>query len=260
MRARLWLFFSYMIAFGSVAGAVAVLLKTTGSGEHILVGVVGLVLNPASCIAISRDSYSRRGGLYWLEKGLALPMPAAVYHSCWFSMRFSADHVFYQLSALKTFTEHKLPASSYESDSIPFLALNRMRLPISIATCIQMLPKVHLNCMCRVCREGHIREALIMIKLNLNVFKLQFVWGLHHGNIVSSIAIRIKSAEIMSIIRSSDLQAGLLQTGFIIFSGLLLWGIRTRPDDGYSFSFWATRIVLRSGLFNSSMRFSPKFE
>ena len=40
MRARCWLFFSFMVSFGSVAGAVAVLLKTTGSGEHVQVGVV----------------------------------------------------------------------------------------------------------------------------------------------------------------------------------------------------------------------------
>ena len=40
VRARCWLFFSYVVAFGSVAGAVAVLLRTTGSGDHIQVGVV----------------------------------------------------------------------------------------------------------------------------------------------------------------------------------------------------------------------------
>lgn len=37
---------------------------------------------------------------------------------------------------------------------------------------------------------------------------------------------------------SMSLQAGLLQTAFIILSGLLLWGIRTPSDDGYSLSFW----------------------
>ena len=33
------------------------------------------------------------------------------------------------------------------------------------------------------------------------------------------------------------MQAGLIQTAFIILSGLLLWGIRTRPDDGYGMTF-----------------------
>ena len=51
-RARCWLFFSYMIAFGSIAGAVAVLLKTTSAGEHVQVGVVCLYQHLAYGLAI----------------------------------------------------------------------------------------------------------------------------------------------------------------------------------------------------------------
>lgn len=44
MRARCWLFFSYMVAFGAIAGAVAVLIKTTSSSENVQVGVVRPIL------------------------------------------------------------------------------------------------------------------------------------------------------------------------------------------------------------------------
>ena len=39
-RARCWLFVSYIIAFGSVAGSAAVLITCTKNHEHVWVGVV----------------------------------------------------------------------------------------------------------------------------------------------------------------------------------------------------------------------------
>ena len=39
-RARIWLFFSYLVAFGSVAGAVAVLITCVQHQENIAIGVV----------------------------------------------------------------------------------------------------------------------------------------------------------------------------------------------------------------------------
>ena len=54
MRARCWLFFSFMVSFGSVAGAVAVLLKTTGSGEHVQVGVVSHKTDAQCCCLSTR--------------------------------------------------------------------------------------------------------------------------------------------------------------------------------------------------------------
>lgn len=39
-RARCWLFISYLVAFGAVAGSVTVLIQCASAGAHLMVGVV----------------------------------------------------------------------------------------------------------------------------------------------------------------------------------------------------------------------------
>ncbi|CAL8460582.1 g111 [Coccomyxa elongata] len=42
-RAKIWLFLSYCVAFGAVAGSIAVLVTCVQNGQHVEVGVGGLV-------------------------------------------------------------------------------------------------------------------------------------------------------------------------------------------------------------------------
>ncbi|KAK9801405.1 hypothetical protein WJX73_006990 [Symbiochloris irregularis] len=42
-RARCWLFISYLVAFGAVAGSVTVLIQCASASAHLMVGVGGLL-------------------------------------------------------------------------------------------------------------------------------------------------------------------------------------------------------------------------